>query len=644
MPDFLNYTTAQPAALAAVLPGSSQQPSQQLLPPIVPAVPATALPRLLAAARSTAAAAQALPAHTLASLKAEQQQQPALLTALLQQRQALLQQQLHKVLTEAFALPQRYRGVLLFKLPVRPPSRAETDAWLLAQQAAQGTRLKGSRGRTGATAAAQQGIKPYGAKHATHPTAGRGAASSAGRGGVQHVPAAAVATQAGLPAAPTAAAADFRMDANTGRLVPVLSTGLAAAHVTPGTARSGISAAAAALAAATAAAAAAGGGSSYGGYGPSTQAGAEIEAELGLLSTPLLLYVPTQPQQQQQQQQEKLHRTQSTPTASQQITPGAAIDTQQGGQQQQGSGQLRLRLSTDSEHNQDHTTAAAAAGLPPSGGHRSAVNAAGPSHVLEEGSDDIEVSSDSDFEAPASPKYDERSFFFSAAAARSSARIRSSSRSQRRHSAVTATPAIPTPADVLTAAVAAEGGLTQPLGATAGGVRGAQAGAGGQPGYQRIHEQLKQAARRRSSAAGGGGAAATAVGAFALPASTPHAGAGAGSPDVDNAAAAAAASSSGGARTPPKGTAPPSLRLPGHTEHITPPTAAMGHTPASKAAAGGPAAAVRGASAGKAPSQLGFKQQRGSQGSGKEGVVPELRLAAVEVHADSRGSLLPDPR
>jgi hypothetical protein len=81
--------------------------------------------------------------------------------------------------------------------------------------------------------------------------------------------------------------------------------------------------------------------------------------------------------------------------------------------------------------------------------------------------------------------------------------------------------------------------------------------------------------------------------------------------------------------------------LPGHTEHITPPTATMGQTTASKPGPG-PAA---GASGAKAPSQLGFKQQRGSQGSGRGGgLVPELRVLAVEVHADSRGSLLPDPR
>jgi hypothetical protein len=567
---------------------------------------------------------------------------------LLQQRQALLQQQLHKVLTEGFALPQRYRGVLLFKLPVRPPSRAETDAWLLAQQASQGTRTRGSRGRASAAAAVQQGIRPYGATgmSGAAPAAG-GGVSAVGSGRVQR---AQTQLQRGIPAAaaPTQAApaaADFRMDANTGRLVPVLSTGLAAAHSTPGMARSGLTAAAAALAAATAAAA--GGGSGYGGYGPSTQVGVEIEAELGLLSTPLLLSVPSQPQQQQLQLQ--LHRTQSMPTASLQMTHGAAIDTQPGRQQQQGSGQLRLQLSADSQHKQEHTTAAAAAaGLPPpSGGHHPAF-AAGPSHELEECSDDIEVSSDGDFEAPASPKYDERSFFFSAAAARSSARIRSGSRSQRRHSATFSTPAAPAAVPIPAAGDNVQGGVGQPVsGKAAGGARGAQAGAGGQPGYQRIHEQLKQAARRRSSAAGGGGAAA-APGSFSLPGSTPRAGPGAGSPDADSAAAATAAgaaTSSGGARTPPKGTAPPSLRLPGHTEHITPPTAAMVQTPASKAAAGGPAAAVRGASAGKAPSQLGFKQQRGSQGSGKEGgAVPELRLAAVEVHADSRGSLLPDPR
>jgi hypothetical protein len=67
----------------------------------------------------------------------------------------------------------------------------------------------------------------------------------------------------------------------------------------------------------------------------------------------------------------------------------------------------------------------------------------------------------------------------------------------------------------------------------------------------------------------------------------------------------------------------------------------MGQTPASKP---GPASAA-GAAGAKAPSQLGFKQARSSQGSGRVGGgVPELRLLAVEVHADSRGSLLPDPR
>jgi hypothetical protein len=204
--------------------------------------------------------------------------------------------------------------------------------------------------------------------------------------------------------------------------------------------------------------------------------------------------------------------------------------------------------------------------------------------------------SEEDYEAPASPKWDERSFFFSAAAARSSARIRTVS---RRRGSLAANAAAGTPA---TQARFVHGGVHK---------------------HHPQQQQQQQGAIQDSTPA-------------QEPAGAEAAGSGGGPATSGNA-------SGGSAKTPLKATVPPLLRLPGHTEHITPPTAAMGQTPASKP---GPASAAAAAAAGaKAPSQLGFKQARGSLGSRRVGGgVPELRLLAVEVHADSRGSLLPDPR
>jgi hypothetical protein len=85
-----------------------------------------------------------------------------------------------------------------------------------------------------------------------------------------------------------------------------------------------------------------------------------------------------------------------------------------------------------------------------------------------------------------------------------------------------------------------------------------------------------------------------------------------------------------------------SLQLPGRSEHITPPAVPGSSGDASadgKTAAGGRTAAGR-----TPPSQLGFKR-RGQGGPGARAVQrPELSIVAVEVHADSRGSLLSDPR
>eukprot|EP00775_Hariotina_reticulata_P012068 gene12067-12209_t len=108
------------------------------------------------------------------------------------------------------------------------------------------------------------------------------------------------------------------------------------------------------------------------------------------------------------------------------------------------------------------------------------------------------------------------------------------------------------------------------------------------------------------------------------------------------AATAGAITSPAAAGSVPGGTAA-SLHLPGSSEHITPPapTAAQ-----QQQQAGGNAAA------GRTPSQIRFKQQQGKPRQGARGAAnkgdvitwPELNILAVEIHADSRGSLLPDPR
>jgi hypothetical protein len=457
------------------------------------------------------------------------------------QRRSALQQQLDASVQIAALLPQRYRGVLLLRLPVKPPTRVQTDVWLAAESAKQGSRKGLSR------VWAKGIVTPYGSAAAA--AAGLAQGAAAADAAVAATAAAAATSSKGAQSGP-----DFVMHANTGKLIPVMPAAAKAAGRTSGTPAGGL----AALAAVTPLGAAA----------RTTAAAADSQAdyadgELALVATPnLLLSLPSQRE----------------------------VD--------EGKAEAAAAAGLGSKPNADHTPAAAAA---------AADEAAHGESNSQEGDED------DDFEAPASPKYDERSFFFSATGRtggsnssrvkprkmRSRAAEQQQQQQQQQQLIMQGTPrqAVDlTPADAAAAtATAAEADDT------------AAAVTPPPPSAAAAAATALDTAGRVS----GMGTVAT-----ALPRS----------PGMLTVGTATVAS----------------LRLPGRSEHITPPAVPGSSGDASadgKTTAGGKTAAGR-----TPPSQLGFKRRvRGGAGS-KAVQRPELSIVAVEVHADSRGSLLPDPR
>jgi hypothetical protein len=422
----------------------------------------------------------------------EQQQQPRQL-----QRQQNLQRQLDIWLAEAAALPQRLQGVLLLKLPVLPPSRAQTDAWLAARGLAGQGRSTGQR--NGAAVKSLGGAADRQQQQQQQVTLEAPQTNTAMHEGAIAAAAAAV----------SATPVDFIMDVNSGKFVPVTAAATtaaaAAAAYTPAKGlgnSNGSSFPAAALTAATPRGAAA-----------AAVAAAEEDAELGLLATPALLLSAT--------------------------TDGSQSDLNEQQQQQQ------------------NNVTTAVSGFASPDGERERVAGSSNGGWEQQEQQDLD-----EYEEPASPKYDERTFFFSG----------TTKAHKKRHTT--------------------HGTLSW----RSAGRRGTE-GAQQQPGTR-----LEAAAATSLTAAGS-------------------------APNVT----------------------PASLHLPGSSEHITPPQAA-------------PAAAAKqqqqhadvGNAAGKTPSQMRFKQQQ-QQGKRKQGehkaadhcdviIRPELNILAVEIHADSRGALLPDPR